>query len=56
MIKKNLPFFSALATLAIPFNVYADKRPGESDLMDWLTGDYLLGTWGGVRTDLQNAG
>lgn len=30
----------------------ADKSP----LMEWLEGDYLLGTWGGLRTDLKERG
>ncbi len=45
------PLLAALVSLAFPVSAHA-----ESDLMEWLTGDYLLGTWGGVRTDLKERG
>lgn len=34
----------------------ASSATGDSAMMSWLTGDYLLGDWNGVRTDLAKRG
>ena len=39
-------------------NTYAAEQPAQekSDMMKFLEQDYLLGTWGGLRTDLSKRG
>lgn len=43
---------------AFPLSVFASEPPTEekSSLMKFLEQDYLLGTWGGLRTDLSKRG
>jgi porin len=46
-------------SLAISTSSAEGIKPPESDksqMMQWLEGDYLLGTWNGLRTDLKDQG
>ncbi|WAC17886.1 carbohydrate porin [Luteolibacter sp. SL250] len=59
MLSKLSISLTALA-LAAPLSMAGDlpaTAPQEkSPLMTWLEGDYMLGTWGGLRTDLKERG
>lgn len=37
-------------------NCYGDEAADESGLMKWMTQDYMLGDWGGLRTKLSDHG
>ncbi|MEO5712208.1 MAG: carbohydrate porin [Luteolibacter sp.] len=48
-----IPFFVASPLMAKEADV---PKPDESAMMEWLQGEYMLGDWNGLRTDLAKRG
>ncbi len=56
ILKMAASCMAGFAIAPAPAGEPALAKEGKSSLMEWLEGDYLLGDWGGLRTDLSARG